>query len=155
MVCVTSWLSAFTKLLVLLSSSSKMVISLQLRFSKTFSYENCQILIINWRWGLAGSLFNSKPAVTEVTYPRLTHWGEDNYGCHFSEMIKIPRLLSITPQGYQTTKTNVFLHPVIQKAPGHHCAETRFLLWKLLYFHYNFILRPKEIVHHLQMKFSS
>ena len=115
---------------MLLSRYSKMVFILQLRFSKTFFYENCQILIINWRWGLAGSLFNSKPAVTEVTYPWLTHWGEDNYGCHFSEIIKIPHLSSITPQGYQITKTNVFLHLVIQK-------PLVIILQKLVFFYEN------------------
>ena len=40
-------------------------------------------------WKLLDSndtLFNSNPAVTEATFPWLTHWGEDKYGCHFSQI---------------------------------------------------------------------
>ena len=121
-------------------------------FQARFLYGNCQILIINSHWGL-----NSNTAVTEVTSPWLIHSGEDKYDCHLFQIIKIPHLLSMTPQGYPVTKTNVCLYHVIQKATGHHFAETRFLVfhWQLLWFHCDFTLRPREIVHHLQMEISN
>ena len=62
---------------------AKLSLFCRCNFQTHFLYGNCQIVIINSRLGLAVSLLNSNPAVTEVTSPWLTQWGEDKYGCVF------------------------------------------------------------------------